>query len=48
MTSELALEHLREEGREVGADVRLACWTEDGPDGSGAYGITPRMAQLPR
>jgi hypothetical protein len=35
MTSGLYIDHLLEDGREFGADVGLACWSERVPDGSG-------------
>lgn len=35
MTSELYMDHLLEDGRELGADVGLECGTERVPDGAG-------------
>ena len=35
MTSELSMDHLLEDGRELGADVGLECGTERVPDGAG-------------
>ena len=41
MTATLDIDALLDAGREVGADGRLACGTEGGPDGSGGVRHRP-------
>ena len=48
MTSELYMDHLLEDGRELGADVGLEGGLRACQMARGSYGITPRIARLER